>query len=144
MLGCCTELPTRRPMANSRTMRIRAGTLTIEAELNESETASLIWRALPIEATAQTWGEEIYFSIPVSAPEEKNARAVVDVGTIAYWPPGNAFCIFFGPTPASRNRNEIRPYSPVNVVGTVSGDSTTFRQVRSGTPIRLENAGVPA
>jgi uncharacterized protein len=125
-------------MASTRRMRIRAGTLSMEAELNASKTAALVWNALPIEATAETWGEEIYFSIPVRAPEEEDARAVVDVGTIAYWPPGNAFCIFFGPTPASRNRNEIRPYSPVNVVGTVSGDSTAFRQVRAGTTIHLE------
>jgi uncharacterized protein len=91
-------------MASTRRMRIRMGTLSMEAELNTSQTATLIWTALPIEATAQTWGDEIYFSIPVRASEEEDARAVVDVGTIAYWPPGNAFCIFFGPTPASRNR----------------------------------------
>ena len=127
-------------MAATRKMRIRAGTLMMEAELNASPTATLIWEALPIEEAGQTWGDEIYFGIPVRAQEEKDAQELVEHGTVAYWPPGNAFCIFFGPTPSSRNKNEIRPYSPVNVVGKVSGDATKFRQVRSGTMIRLEAA----
>ena len=122
----------------ARKIRIRAGTLTMDAELNASATATLIWEALPIEAAGQTWGDEIYFGIPVRAREEKDAQAVVEMGALAFWPPGNAFCVFFGPTPASRNRNEIRPYSPVNVVGKVLGDATAFKQVRSGTAIRLE------
>jgi len=121
-----------------RKIRIRAGTLTVDAELNASATATLIWHALPIEAAGQTWGDEIYFGIPVRTQEEKDAQAVVEMGALAYWPPGNAFCIFFGPTPSSRNRNEIRPYSPVNVVGRLLGDATKFKQVRSGTTIRLE------
>ncbi len=121
-----------------RKIRIRAGTLTMDAELNASATATLIWNALPIEAAGQTWGDEIYFGIPVRAQEEKDAQAVVEMGALAYWPPGNAFCIFFGPTPSSRNKNEIRPYSPVNIVGKVLGDATKFKQVRSGTTIRLQ------
>jgi uncharacterized protein len=131
-------------MADVRKIRIRAGALSMDAELNASATATLIWNALPIEAPGQTWGDEIYFGIPVRAREEKDARAVVELGAIAYWPPGNAFCIFFGPTPSSRNKNEIRPYSPVNVVGKVTGDATAFKQVRSGTTIRLESASKPA
>ncbi len=121
-----------------RKIRIRAGTLTMDAELNASATATLIWNALPIEAAGQTWGDEIYFGIPVRAQGEKDAQAVVEMGALAYWPPGNAFCIFFGPTPSSRNKNEIRPYSPVNIVGKVLGDATKFKQVRSGTTIRLQ------
>jgi uncharacterized protein len=128
----------------ARTIRIRAGSLSIEAELNASPTATLIWEALPIEAAGQTWGDEIYFGIPIRAEEEKCARAVVEVGTIAFWPPGSAFCIFFGQTPASRGKNEVRAASPVNIVGKVSGDATEFRQVRSGTTIRLEAANAPA
>ena len=127
-------------MAEVRKIRIVAGTVTMEAELNASETATLIWNALPIEAAGQTWGDEIYFGIPVRAREEKDAQAVVEMGAIAFWPPGNAFCIFFGPTPASRSKNEIRPYSPVNVVGKVLGDATRFKQVRSGATVRLERA----
>jgi uncharacterized protein len=127
-------------MAQALKIRIRAGTVTMDAELNASATATLIWNALPIEASGQTWGDEIYFGIPVRADQEPNAQAVVELGAIAYWPPGNAFCIFFGPTPSSRNKNEIRPYSPVNVVGKVLGDPTVFKQVRSGGNVRLEKA----
>lgn len=122
----------------ARKLKISAGGVTATADLNDSRTADAIWRALPIEARASTWGDEIYFSIPVSMSEEK-AKAVVDLGDIAYWPPGKAFCIFFGSTPASRG-DEIRPASPVNVVGKVQGDARVFRQVPSGARIVLETA----
>lgn len=117
-------------------MRIRAGEVSATATLNDSATADAIWSALPIEARANTWGDEIYFSIPVSA-DLNNAKAVVDLGDIAFWPPGNAFCIFFGPTPASHG-DEIRPASPVNVVGKIDGDPRTFKKVAQGTRIVLE------
>ena len=68
---------------------------------------------------------------------EENAQAVVDLGDLGYWPPGPAFCIFFGPTPMSRGE-EIRPASPVSVFGQVDGDPTLFKAVRSGTPITVE------
>ena len=84
------------------TLRITAGPVTVTAELNDSPTARLLWEALPIDGKANRWGDEIYFSIPVDADEEPDARAAVEVGEIAFWPPGNAFCIFWGPTPASR------------------------------------------
>lgn len=120
----------------ARKLRIRAGEVSAIATLNESATADAIWNAMPIEARANTWGDEIYFSIPVRA-EQQNAKAVVDMGDIAYWPPGNAFCIFFGPTPASHG-DEIRPASPVNVVGKVDGDPEIFKSVAQGTKIVLE------
>ena len=120
----------------STTIRISAGPVTALASLDETRTARSIRSALPIHGRASTWGDEIYFAIPVSADEEE-ARAVVDAGDIAYWPPGAALCIFFGPTPASRG-NEIRPASPVNVVGRIEGDPTVFRGVRDGTPVRIE------
>ncbi len=85
-----------------------------------------------------TWGDEIYFGIPVKAKAE-NPCETVELGDLAYWPPGSAFCIFFGPTPASRGA-EIRPASPVNVFGRVTGDPTIFKKVRAGTPIRIERA----
>jgi len=91
---------------------------------------------LPLEAKAETWGDEIYFGIPVRA-EADGAKEVVALGDLAYWPPGHAFCIFFGPTPASHG-NEIRPASPVNVVGRVSGDATVFKKVRAGARVTLE------
>ena len=91
---------------------------------------------LPITARAQTWGDEIYFDIGLDAAPE-SPREVVGLGDLAYWPPGQAFCIFFGKTPASRE-DEIRAASAVNVIGRVVGDPTVFKRVRSGTTIRLE------
>jgi len=117
-------------------IRITAGNIQATASLNESATAEAIWSALPIEASGSTWGEEIYFGIPVKRSSE-DARATVDLGDLGYWPPGSAFCIFFGPTPASRGE-EIRPASPVNVVGKVEGDPTVFKRVPSGTRVVLE------
>jgi len=120
----------------ARAIRITAGQVSASAELNDSKTAAAIWDALPIEAKAETWGDEVYFSIGLDAREE-SPQAVVEMGDLGYWPPGQAFCIFFGPTPASRS-DEIRPASPVNVVGRVSGDATVFKKVRAGTRVTLE------
>ena len=124
-------------------MRIRISTPSageVDAELSEENpgTARAIWEALPIEARANTWGDEIYFSIPVDV-EAENPREVVEMGDLGYWPPGNAFCIFFGPTPASRG-DEIRPASPVNVFGRVVGDPQVFRRVRAGEKVTIERA----
>jgi len=113
------------------------GDLNVEAELNDSKTAQLIWEALPIEGRVNTWGEEIYFAIPVSTGSEQGARDVVSSGELGYWPTGHAFCIFFGPTPASRG-NEIRAASAVNVIGKVSGDPKVFLKVRDGAKITLD------
>jgi uncharacterized protein len=123
-----------------KTITITAGGISARAELNDSATAQAIWDALPITAPATTWGDEIYFSIPVTQDEDK-ARATVDMGDLGYWPPGSAFCIFFGPTPMSRTKDEIRPASPVNVFGKVVGDATRFKAVRSGEAVTLEKAG---
>jgi hypothetical protein len=122
----------------SKKIKITAGEVSMEAELNDSKTAELIWEALPIKEDGNTWGDEIYFSIPVKAKSE-NPKDVVELGDIAYWPPGTAFCIFFGPTPASRG-NEIRPASVVNVVGKLLGNSKDFKKVRSGMEVILERA----
>jgi len=119
-------------------IRITAGTVSAEARLNDSRTARVIWDALPIEAKAQTWGDEIYFGIGVNEGED-GAQAVVELGDLAYWPPGQAFCIFFGPTPASRGE-EIRPASPVNVVGRLADDPRAFKRVRSGARVTIERA----
>ena len=110
----------------------------MSAELNSSETAQKIWEALPIKGSANTWGDEIYFSIPVKV-ESENAKAVVLEGDLGYWPPGNAFCIFFGPTPASHGE-EIKPASPVNVFGKIIGDPKVFKKVRSGAKIIIEKS----
>ncbi len=117
-------------------IKITAGAVVAFAELSETATADAIWKALPIEAQANTWGDEIYFSIPVHL-EEENAQAVVEKGDLGYWPAGNAFCIFFGRTPASRG-DEIRPASPVNVFGHLEGDPAIFKRVHSGEKVVLE------
>ena len=120
-------------------IKIKAGSVEAEAVLNDSATAQKIWETLPIEVRANTWGDEIYFAIPVKAPLEKTAQELVEVGDLGYWPSGDAFCIFFGPTPMSRG-NEVRPASAVNVIGHVSGDARVFKKVPSGAKIRLEKA----
>jgi uncharacterized protein len=119
-----------------RAIRITAGSVSAEATLNGSKTAQAIWDALPIEAKGSTWGDEIYFDIGVTAAPEA-AREVVDRGDLAYWPPGHAVCIFFGPTPASRG-DECRAASPVNVVGKIQGDPGVFKNVRAGTRVTIE------
>ena len=98
-------------------------------------TAQAIWDALPLEAAVDTWGEEIYFSIPVDLKEE-NSVSVVKEGNLGYWPKGKCFCIFFGPTPLSRGK-EIIPASPVNIFGKVSGDAKVFKKVPSGAKIKI-------
>lgn len=112
--------------------------LKMSGELNDSETAQKIWESLPIEGKINTWGDEIYFSIPVNI-ESENAKAMVSEGDLGYWPPGSAFCIFFGPTPASHG-DEIRPASPVNVFGRIVGDPKVFKKVRSGAKIIVEKS----
>ena len=95
------------------------------AELNNSTTAESIFQSLPIEATGSTWGDEIYFGIPVEASLE-DPKESVEEGDLAYWPPGKAFCIFYGLTPAS-TENEIRPASAVNVIGKIKGDTSSLK-----------------
>jgi hypothetical protein len=115
---------------------ILAGNVSLPAELNESPTARQIWDTLPIAGSACTWGDEIYFEIPVVAEQEPDARADVEVGELGYWPVGHAFCIFFGPTPASTGERP-RAYSPVNVLGRVVGDAALFRTVREGSQVQI-------
>jgi hypothetical protein len=119
-----------------RVIRITAGSVSASARLNDSQTARAIWDALPIEARGETWGDEIYFGIGLTAGAEE-PREVVDVGDLGYWPPGRAFCIFFGPTPVSRG-DECRPASPVNVIGKIVGNARVFRKVPAGTRVTIE------
>jgi hypothetical protein len=114
-------------------IRIRAGDIVLDAELNESGTANLVWDALPIEANGRTWGDEVYFRIPVDARLEA-PRATVELGDIAYWPNGHAFCIFFGRTPVS-GADDIVPASPVDVIGRVTSDVSVLKTVTD--PVRI-------
>ena len=124
----------------AKQIRIKAGPIEAEGELNDTNTANAIWEALPINARGNLWGEEIYFSIPVQGFLE-NAQEAVQEGDLGYWPPGSAFCIFFGPTPASQGK-EIRPASPVTVIGRVVGDSQVFKRVPAGGEVVIERAGL--
>lgn len=119
-------------------IKITAGSVSQIATLNDSECAKRIWDALPIEARGSTWGDEIYFEIPVDCDRE-NPKETVELGDLAYWIAGNCFCIFFGPTPMSRG-NEIRPASAVEVFGKLDGDPREFKKVHSGTKIVVERA----
>lgn len=103
------------------------------------KTAEAIWSALPIKGDANIWGDEIYFSTPVGLKEER-ARAEVEVGSIAYWPPGKALCIFFGATPVSQH-GEPRAYSPVNVFAKVETNPAVFKKVRDGDEVTVEKLG---
>jgi hypothetical protein len=122
-------------------IRISAGAIEAEAELNGTKTAQAIWKALPIKSRVNLWGDEIYFSIPIKLKLEAG-QEVVNIGDLGYWPDGNAFCIFFGPTPVSQG-DEIRPASQVTVFGKFIGDPKVFKKVAEKTKItvRRENNG---
>jgi hypothetical protein len=120
-------------------IHITIGPISIHASLQENETAYAIYGVLPIEGKVNRWGEEIYFSIPVQLPESEDAREVMEIGELGYWPAGSAFCIFFGPTPVSHD-NEPRAYSNVNPFGQIEGDATQFNEVKDGERIKIQRA----
>ena len=123
----------------SNKIRILTGELELTATLNQSETAQAIWQALPLEGTANRWGEEIYFSIPLELPEALDARQDMQVGELAYWPAGSAFCIFFGPTPVSQG-TVPRAYSNVNPFGQIEEGAQALTGVKDGQTVRVEPA----
>ena len=118
---------------------IQAGDDRFEAELRDTPCAQAIAAALPFSGRAQIWGDEIYFSVAVEAALEADASEVVAVGTLAFWPPGKALCLFFGPTPASQ-ADECRAASAVNIVGHINGDLAGLRQVQQGTQVTVSAA----
>jgi hypothetical protein len=109
----------------------------MEATLNDTPTARKVLAALPIRASFNTWGDEIYFTIPVDAALDDSARDVVEIGDVGYWPPGQALCIFFGQTPVSQP-GRIMPASAVNLIGQVAGDATRFKDVMHEQYVVLE------
>ncbi len=133
----------RKPMKGDHdkvnTIIISVGNISMKAQIHDTPTGQAILAALPIASTANVWGDEIYFDIPVELALEPDARDIVALGDLAYWPTGSAFCIFFGPTPASQG-NEPRAFSPVNVFGKISGDPNVFRQVENGAVVKIEAA----
>jgi len=118
-----------------RQIKITVGELEVEAWLNETETATRLLEILPLTSTVNLWGDEIYFSIPLKAGLE-NAREVVSVGDIAYWPPGKAMCIFLGMTPVSTEK-EVRAASPVNVIGRIEEVNKLLGKVKQGEKITV-------
>ncbi len=122
-----------------RTISITAGAVTMTAELADNDTADAIYDTLPISGSANVWGDEIYFGIPVTVGPASDATDVMDIGTLAYWPPGHAFCIFFGRTPASIG-DEPRMASPGNIFGKVNGNAADFRLVKDGTEVIIDKA----
>ena len=118
-------------------IKINIGKLSMDAELNDTPTAKKVADALPIKSSFNTWGDEIYFSIPVKADLEPSAKAVVELGDIGYWPQGSAFCIFFGQTPMS-SPGKIVPASAVNMIGKIIGDPTKFKEVMREKQVIIE------
>ena len=120
-------------------IRFDFATLTLEAELFDTPTAHAVAAALPISSSTLTWGEEVYFDVPVRVEREANARAVVTPGEIAYWPEGPAIAIGFGRTPISRGE-ETRLASPVNVFARALGDVKALGKIQAGTRVRVTMA----
>ncbi|HKA71591.1 MAG TPA: cyclophilin-like fold protein [Xanthobacteraceae bacterium] len=117
-------------------IRFDFGSLTLDADLLATPTAAAVAAALPITASVLTWGEEVYFEIPAEIAREKDARAVVTPGEIAYWPDGHCIAIGFGRTPISQG-NETRLASPCNVFAKAVGDVKALRQVKAGTRVTV-------
>ncbi len=121
-----------------RTIKIIVSGIELEAVLKDTATADAIWELLPVDVQSSIWGDELYFALPEELDVGlENGQELVEIGDLGYWPVGNAFCIFFGPTPMSKG-DEIRPASAVTVFGRVVGYATELEGVRSGARVVIE------
>ena len=118
-------------------IRITVGKLVFDGELNDTATAQRVCDALPIEGQVNRWGDEIYFGIPVTGDTDDEMRTVMEIGELAFWPPGHALCIFWGPTPASQ-ADEPRAASDVVPIGKLSGDFSKLGETADGQPVLIE------
>ncbi len=123
-----------------RVVRFDFGGVELRAELLHTPTAEALWRALPFEGRALTWGEEVYFEVPVGLPRESRARALVEAGEIAYWPDGQCIAIGFGRTPVS-GPGEIRLASPCNIWAKACNDVRALKAVKAGARVRVARVG---
>lgn len=123
-----------------RRIRMTIGSVMLEAEIFDTPTATAIWNALPFTSKAQTWGEEVYFSTPVSVKREADARDVVQAGELAFWIEGDSIAIGFGRTPISQG-DEIRLAARTNIWGRTLGDVKQLKNVKAGAAIKLEKTG---
>jgi hypothetical protein len=121
-------------------IRFDFGTLTLDADLLDTPTARAVAAALPIASSVLTWGEEVYFEVPVKVATEKGARAVVTPGEIAYWPDGHCIALGFGRTPISQG-DETRLASPCNIFATALGDVKALAKVRAGAKVEVTSVG---
>jgi hypothetical protein len=121
-------------------LRFDFGTLTLDAELLDTPTGRAVAAALPVSSSALTWGEEVYFEVPVQVPAEADARAVVTPGEIAYWPEGHCIALGFGRTPISRG-DETRLASPCNIFAKALGDVKALAAVRAGATVKVTRIG---
>ena len=120
-------------------IKISIGPLTLDAELNDTPTAKKVAQILPFGSGYDTWGDEIYFTVPVESNLDESAQEDVEIGDLGYWPTGQAFCIFFGPTPMS-TEGSIKPASAVNIIGKVTRDATRLKEVMHVGELTLEPA----
>jgi hypothetical protein len=122
---------------SERAIRIEAeGGVRLYAILAATSPADALWESLPLTGEAQIWGEEVYFTVGLRLPADKEARSEVKVGEIGYWPEGPAIALFFGPTPASTGPDPVAA-SPVSIVGRITGDAQRLGRVKAGARIKL-------
>jgi len=124
-------------LTGMKNIRIWCGRWVFDAELSDTKTALMLIDELPLAGNANIWGQEIYFPLNFTAEPEPDAQEEVDEGTIAYWPPGKAFCIFFGPTPVSTS-DKPRAYSPVNIIGKLKGNLEDLSFISQGEKIKVD------